>query len=329
MVYTNKFNKQGSIIIALTLFILGFSAPTLATMPSGAEAMLETAYASGQKTTFRTVLETALITWPDQRVLILEYAASLSGDYVLASERDEIEDHQTALEIKEQADRARGFAYVIDPKHWNMQVSLGAGSMTGDSDDKSIALGLSLNRSFNDIWDHKLKTDIGYARRAGITTQRRIQTDYELLYKAWEKSHITNFTRVESDKLSGYDLRIIETVGAGFDIITNDDYLLRLETGLGVRYTQFTLDDNENDLLLRMASFFEMQLSDDIGLHNNTAALVASGGATSLENKFTVSAKINAHLASSFGFEVKYDSDAPIDTSKIDTVTRVSLVYDF
>lgn len=310
-----------------------------AELPSGFEAMLGTAVAADNRATFDTILNTALTTWPDDRDAILAYARGLKEEWMEPEQIAEVEESIARAKAAEEASRARGIIYYLDPSLWNGQADLGAGSSTGDSDEQSISLGLSFQRDFGERWSHDIDLDFDLGRANGVTTREKFVAKYETIWKPWSEAYMINYVEFELDKFSGYDYRVIENLGVGYHLLKTDTQSLRLEGGPGVRFSRVeaTFDDTgllldpartDTEFLGRVASTYELKLSETITFKDRASILVGVD-MTTVENWMQLSARINAHLAARVSFEARYESAPPIGTSAWDTITRAALVYDF
>jgi putative salt-induced outer membrane protein YdiY len=61
----------------------------------------------------------------------------------------------------------------------------------------------------------------------------------------------------------------------------------------------------------------------------DTASAIFGGEFTSLRNVAQLSTKLTDSLALRLSFEANYDSPVPENTSKFDTISRISVSYDF
>jgi putative salt-induced outer membrane protein len=305
----------------------------------GYDALLQTAVASDNRATFETILDTALATWPDDREAILALAQSLKPEWLEPAQVAEVAEAEKRKAAAEKASRDRGIIYYLDPALWNGQAELGASSSTGDSDEQSGSLGLSFNRSFGDRWEHDLDLKLDVARANGVTSKERFVTKYEALWKPWDETYLVNYTEFELDKFSGYDYRLTETIGVGYQLIETAKQNLRLEGGPGIRINKIEAVRSDGGILLtpaetqyefigRLSSTYSLQLTENLMLEDRASVLFGTES-TTVENWIRMSARINAHLAARVSFEARYDSAPPLGTEAWDTITRATLVYDF
>ena len=315
-----------AVIFSAMIFL---STPLLAETPKGVSDMLKKAADTNNRESFDTILTMALETWPDKRMAILETAEGVKPYWLHTDFLDEIEAAEEAEIAAEAASKARGFVYYVDPALWNAKLQLGAGSSTGDTDEKSISTGLSFKRKFGPAWEHTLDLGFDYARSQSTTTRQRFVAKYETLWRAWEKGFLLNYTELELDRFSGFDYRVVENIGAGIDVFDTGKQKLRFEGGPGVRFSKLKETGvTESEYLGRLSTTYDVKLSGDLTLKDKSSVIFASES-TTFENLAQFNAKLNSHLAARLSVEVKYDSNAPEATSAWDTATRATLVYGF
>ena len=226
--------------------------------------------------------------------------------------------------------------YYIDPKYWSPRIELGAGTASGDTDEQSLSFGLSLNREFKN-WSHNLNLTIDYAERQGVVTRERYNLIEESLWKIFNKGSLSNFTQVEFDSFSGFDWRITEVLGISYELLNSKKQKLRLTGGPGARFSRIeaSLTDGiltpaftRQEAIVRLGANYSLDLGNGITFSDNVSA-VGGAGSFRLDNGAMLSAQINSSLAARLRFDVVYETDVPIGTSEIDTVTRATIVYTF
>lgn len=323
----SKFLRPLAFFLAV-VFLAG-SPPVRADDVATVKAMLEKAIETKDKAAFDAVLNMAVVTWPDKRSVILKTAQGIQSDWLDATYIAEINIADEAAIEAEAASKSRGIIYYIDPKLWNAQAELGAGSSTGDTEEKALSIGLKFNRKFGKKWEHDLDMGFDFARSSGITKRQRFVTKYEAIWRPWESVFLLNFTEMELDRFSGYDYRLVENIGVGFDLLDTGRYKFRVEGGPGIRFSQ--LEDTgfrETEFLGRLSTTFDWKISEYLSLRDKTSVIFATESNT-VENDLRLSAKLNSHMTARLSFDTKYDSDPPINTSAWDTSTRVTFVFGF
>ncbi|WCL54708.1 DUF481 domain-containing protein [Gimibacter soli] len=328
---------KAAYLFSCALAVAAISLPAAADIPPGAKSMLSTAAKSAEPKVFQTVLQTALATWPGEREAILAYADALNTDLLTERQHTELTEVREEKVAAEAAQRARGMVYYIDPKLWAGQIDFGAGKTSGDSSETAATVGVSFKRTFGPKWEHAINLHFDYARNNEVTTREKYLGDYEVLWKNWEKLYLLSFTAFEVDQFSGYDYRILQNVGFGYEVFNNAIQQLRFEGGPGVRFNKLSLtngampitgDTTETEIIARLAASYSIQLTEDISLKDKASVLLG-GLSSSFDNLVEMTTRINSHLAGKASFQFKQESNAPEGTSGTDTITRLSLTYMF
>lgn len=316
--------------LAALVLMAGFAGtPALGATPAGLEDMLKTAVANGDEATFDMLVATALETWPASRLDILKAASDIQNEWVALTFRNEVAEAEAEAAAAEKRSRDRGIIYFLDPSLWNTTAQLGVSSSTGDTDEKSVALGLAMSRDFGEKWEHDLNLDFDLARSQGATTRRRILTRMNTVYKAWSRFFISNYFEADFNKFSGFDYRLIDSLAIGAQLLKTKRQSLRLEGGPGVRFNNFENSaETSTEFLGRVSTTYDLKLTDNIDFKDQ-ASMVFGTGSITFDNRASFGAQINSSLAARLSFQLQYDSDTPIDAAAWDTVTRATLVYKF
>lgn len=327
MTMSATFKAKKHLFVSLAL-LFGWAVPATAATPPGLEDMLKTAAAKDDERAFDTVVAMALETWPGDRVDILKAASGVQASWLSAGYRQEVASAEQAAIDAEKKSRARGIIWYLDPSLWNVTAQFGASTSTGDTDEQSVALGLSMNRSF-DKWDHNIYVDFDFARSNGFTTRRRLLNRFDTVYKAWDKIYVANYLELDFNRFSGFDYRILDSIGLGTQLVKTDRQSLRLEGGPGVRFNKFEgTGATSTEFLGRISSTYNLKLTDNIDFKDQ-ASLILGTGSFTFDNRASIGAQINTRLSARLALQVQYDSDAPLGAAPWDTITRATLVYKF
>lgn len=320
-----KIKKHFVFFLMLTA---GWTVPAAAAPPAGLEDMLKTAAAKGDERAFNTMLAMALETWPADRVDILTTANGVQENWLTTGYRQEVADAAQAIVAAEKKSRDRGIIWYLDPSLWNVTAQLGASTSTGDTDEQSVALGLTMSRDF-EKWEHDINLDFDFARSRGTTTRRRILARFNTIYKAWDTVYVANYLEADVNRFSGFDYRVIDSLGLGTRLLKTDRQSLRLEGGPGVRFNKLEATGaTSTEFLGRVSSTYELKLTDNIDFKDQASAIFGTGSFT-FDNRASIGAQINSSLAARLAFQVQYDSDSPAGAASWDTLTRATLVYKF
>ncbi|MFC3052025.1 DUF481 domain-containing protein [Kordiimonas pumila] len=303
------------------------------------KGLLKNANAANNKAAFDTILKMALDTWPTKKERLLNAAIAVNPEWVSANNLQELDMIKKAKAEAEAASRARGIIYYLDPVLWNTKIELGAGSSTGDTDEKAVAAGMSFHRKFGTKWEHDLNLNFDYASSEGDATRQQFETQYEALWYAWDDLFMVNYTELSLDRFSGYDYQLLENIGLGYKVFETERHTLRLEAGPGVRFskvkaieatdtTPFMPSVMDTEYLGRLSANYKLQISESMVFQDKISTTVGEE-TTTFANRAEFSAKLNSHLTGKVSLDIGYDSNPPVGTSAWDTATRITLVYGF
>ncbi len=208
-------------------------------------------------------------------------------------------------------------------------VDLGASLSSGDTQERAFSARLEARQRLGRRWRHELAVDGDWSRRSGATSQQRLTGDHRLFYAFSERATVFQFLRGEYDRFAGFDYRITESIGVGYDVISHPRVTWHLEGGPGVRF--IALADSpamEQEPIARLSSELTWHLRPDWTLENQSSAFLGGEGNT-LENKISLEARINSALFGRVSLHLRYDTKELAGISKLDTLTKFSIGYRF
>lgn len=211
---------------------------------------------------------------------------------------------------------------------WDGSAELGVSSSTGDTREKAFALGIQIGRTFNEIWEHKFDLTVDLARRAGVTSKELYLADYQLFYRKWERTYLFSRVNFEDDRFSGFQYRFAESAGVGYQLFDSERFKWSLDAGPGLRQTRLDTGELRNEFIAVANSGFRYFFSDTVNAGNETH-LYFGQDRTSVENIVDLKARLNSALSARFSFNLRFDSEVPPGTRRMDTLTKVTVVYDF
>lgn len=334
--------NHNSFILNLVLFVCilaAFTATTTAKEPAGLKPLLSTAAADNDRNSFDNIVAVALRSWPGDKIDILKLIEIINPEWLTYDQSADLLAHRLKIKQTIKRERARGLLYYIDPGYWSPKAELGAGTSSGDTNEKSIAFGLSLSRDFSSEWSHNLRLNFDFARRGGITSRERLEFIEDTFWNVFNKGFLNNFTQFEIDRFSGFTWRLTQNLGLAYQLIKNKAHSLRVQGGPGFRISRLLPEIAANGLVVtpaftrrefigRISADYGLDLGDGVKLNQQLSAVVGSIS-TRLDNNLTLSAQINSSLSARVRFNVVYESDVPLGTSNVDTVTRATIVYTF
>jgi putative salt-induced outer membrane protein len=286
--------------------------------------MIDAAIATGDETKVRTVVEIAKQTNPGDAT---EIDAMLTRFEAKLAEAKAAE-----ASAKEAAIRSAGLL-----QNWSGKGEFGAFRATGNASDTGITTGITVDRQGID-WRHKLTARVDYQRSNGVTTREQYLARYEPNVNISDRFYVYALAQYERDRFQGFSGRYAVSGGLGFQALKRDDIQLSLKVGPAYRVTQF-VDGREDSRIAGLIGLdFDWDITDRLKLTQDTNAVAETGGSalaiidsqnTTLDLITGLNAKINSSLSARFSYAVEYNSNPPPGAVQTDTLSRVTLIYDF
>lgn len=289
-------------------------ATAAADVPEPVRAMIDAAIAKGDAETVKAVFELAKQTNPDD---VAEIAA-LEADYQQA-------ELAKAAEAAREEEAAMRNAGLFD--NWKGQGQLGAFRSSGNTSDTGLTAGLSLER-VGIKWRHKLTGLADYQRSNGATTREQFLASYEANYDVSDRLFLYGLAQYERDRFQGFSSRYSASGGLGYRVIEADDMTLSIKAGPAYRRTQFIGGGSDSALAGLASADFDWQVSDNVKLTQDASAFVQSNNSTFISTT-GLAAGLGSGLSAQISYTVEHDTDPPVGAVKTDTLSRVTLIYDF
>lgn len=222
-------------------------------------------------------------------------------------------------------------------ENWSGKTELGAFRSTGNSSNTGITASFALKREGID-WQHKLTARADYQRSNGVTTREQFFARYEPNYKISDRLFAYALAQFERDRFQGFSARYAVSGGLGYRIIDEPDLKLSAKAGPAYRVTEFVDGRSENRIAGLFGVDFDWDITDRLKLTHDTNAVAETAGSatvivdasnTSLDFITGLNAKISNDLNARLSYAVEYDSNPPPGAVQTDTLSRVTIVYDF
>lgn len=285
-----------------------------AALPDPVRAMIDAAIETGDADKVATIAELAKATNPDDVDEI---------DAVLAA--FDAEQARLAAQAAEQEERAIREAGLFD--NWSGRGQLGAFRSTGNSSNTGVTAALKLQREGID-WRHKLSAVADYQRNNGVTTREQFRIAYEPNYKLSGRLYLYGLGQYERDRFQGFSARYAASAGLGYLVIDDDAIQLSVDGGPAYRRTELIGGGTTEQLGGRAALDLEWQIADSIKLTEDATAILQSRSTTLLAST-GVEIKIDDSMSAGFAYVIEHETDPPAGSVKTDTLTRITLIYDF
>lgn len=317
-----KIARLAGAIAALGLALQ--SGAALAALPEPVRAMIDAAIATGDETKVRTVIDLARTTNP---------ADSAELDAIIAAYDVQLaEAKAAAAAAKEQEVRTAGLF-----ENWSGKGEFGAFRATGNSFNTGITAGLTADRQGID-WRHRLTARVDYQRANGVTTREQFLARYEPNFNLSDNVYVYALGQYERDRFQGFLGRYAASGGIGYQVLNADDLKLSVKAGPAYRVTEFTDGRSESRIAGLAGVDFDWNITKRLTLTQDTNAVAETGGSavaiidsrnTTLDLITGLNAAISSKLSARFSYAVEYDSNPPPGAVQTDTLSRVTLIYDF
>lgn len=295
-----------------------------AELPEPVRAILDAAIATGDEAKVRTVMDLARATNPAD---IDEIDAIVATFNAKLAERK-------ATEAAEKEARIRSAGVF---QNWSGKGEFGAFRATGNASDTGITTGLTIDRQGID-WRHKLTGRVDYQRSNGVTTREQYLARYEPNVNISDRFYVYALAQYERDRFQGFSGRYAVSGGMGFQALKQDDIQLSVKAGPAYRVTEFVDGRDDSRIAGLVGLDFDWAITDRLKLTQDTNAVAETGSSaiavidsqnTTLDLITGLNAKINSSLSARFSYAVEYNSNPPPGAVQTDTLSRVTLIYDF
>lgn len=281
--------------------------PAAASLPDPVRAMIDAAFEDGETDTIDTVITLAKRTNPDD-----------------VAEIDAIRAEYDAARAQARVERLVNQGFF---EGWSGEGELGFSQSTGNSDNISLAAGLSLTRE-GLRWRHAFRARADFQRSNGTTTRERFLVAIEPQYKINEQLFAYGLGQYERDRFQGYSARYTASGGLGYRVIDNDGMTLDLRAGPAWRQTELTAGGTDSALAGLASLDLQWDITDSLALHQTASALVESGTST-FTSETALETQLVGALSARLGYRVEYETNPPAGRESTDTQTRATLVYGF
>jgi putative salt-induced outer membrane protein len=218
---------------------------------------------------------------------------------------------------------------------WKGEGELGIIQTSGNTETSNVLAQMKVSY-VHSKWEHVGGFGILRSEDNDNLTAKRydlgIQSNYELSNK--RNDYLFGNAVYEEDHFSGYDYQTVITGGYGFKPIEKkikDELitLLKLEAGIGARQSRLAEEvDGNREVIGRLALEFRQK----VGAHSQfiQTLLTISGSDNTLSQSYTAfKVQVMDHLAVNLSFAVKHNTEVPEENKNTDTISAVTLVYNF
>lgn len=207
------------------------------------------------------------------------------------------------------------------------EAELGMVTTSGNTNTRSVNAKVKL-RYLSGPWRHEGRLEGLRTSDGDTVTAERYLASGKSDYRYTPTDYVFGTVRYEDDRFSGYDYQMSETVGYGHRLVNRDSLTLDLEIGAGGRHSRETGGSARDEGIVRGAARLGWDVSDSARFSEEL--LVESGESnTYTESVAALRVKINSRFAMKLSLTVKHNSTVPAGAEHTDSMSAVTLVYDF
>lgn len=295
--------------LVLTLFLMPTPAwayyPVL--LPPAVREMLEAAIANGNETEIVTIAKLAKQTNPGSA--------------------DEIQRMVNSWKERTRATRDTIIREARFSELWTGSVQAGGFRSTGSTTEIGISANVAIKRT-GIQWSHKLSASADYRRANGVTSRERYSAGYEPRYEFDPRGFVYGLTQFERDTSIGYDERYTASAGVGYKVIMSKPLDLALDIGPSVRHANYVTGESETKLGARASMDLAWRLSPTLAF-KQAASGYAESDVYTLNSLTSIETKVGTRWSAAFSYTVQYESETLLSARDFDTLSRLTLTYDF
>jgi putative salt-induced outer membrane protein len=285
-----------------------------AELPEPVRAMIDAAIEAGDEDTIRAVIDLARATNPDDAGEV---------DAILAAYETDLAAAQALEAAEEEAAIRNGGLF----DNWSGRGELGAFNSTGNAENTGLTASLALTREGIN-WRHKLRGRADYQEANGVTTREQFLAAYEPNLKLSPRLFAFALAQYERDRFQGFSARYSLSGGLGYEVIDRDDLSLSIQAGPAYRQTERINDTTDSSLAGLASADFDWQISERIALTQDLSAFIESGNSTYVSDT-GLQAGISDRIKVRLSYTVEHDTDPPPGAENTDTLSRITILYDF
>ncbi|MES2254508.1 MAG: DUF481 domain-containing protein [Pseudomonadota bacterium] len=210
---------------------------------------------------------------------------------------------------------------------WTGQGELGASNSSGNTRSTSLAFGLNFSRN-GLFWDHAFNATADYQRDNGTESKGRYFASYSGHYKYSERMYALGLLSWESDRFSGFDSRLSESIGLGYAILKGPRVSLSVEAGPALRQTDYIVGRSENEFAGRASVNYLWKILPNLAFTEIVSYYGQSHDST-LTSDTGLTTNLIGALSARASYHLQYETNPPLGLDKTDALTRLTLVYSF
>ncbi|SEQ65645.1 DUF481 domain-containing protein [Sphingobium sp. YR768] len=278
-----------------------------ALLPPSVREMLEASIANGNETEIATVAKIAKQTNP--------------------ASADEIQRMVNSWKERTKATHDTVIREARFSELWTGRIEAGGFRSTGSTSEIGISAAATATRT-GIQWTHKLTASADYRRANGVTSRERYFGSYEPRYEFDARGFAYGLAQFERDTSIGYDERYTGSVGVGYKLIMSKPVDLSADIGPSIRHAKYIIGERETKLGVRGSMALAWRATPTLTV-KQTASGYAESDVYTLNSLTSVETKVSTRWSAAFSYNIQYESETVLAARDFDTLSRLTLTYDF
>jgi len=219
---------------------------------------------------------------------------------------------------------------------WKGQGEAGLIRTTGNTESENFNIGLNFEK-IGETWSHELGFGLLETSADSETTAETISADYLAKRHLTDRSYLFGSVGYLDDDFDGFTEQSSIGFGYGYFAIKSDRTNLELGAGIGYRDTEelFLNDDGtetvgedlSSETLIGLISFDSL-VTDNTTIFNNFRIEVGTEN-TFIENELGLIVSMSDAFSLKASLLARQNSDPAPTADETDTISTLSLIYDF
>lgn len=276
-------------------------------LPPSVREMMEAAIANGSENDIATVAKIAQQTNPGSADEIANMVQSWKD---------------RTRKTREQVIRDASFTQL-----WSGRVEVGGFRSTGSTSELGLSGSAKIKRT-GIQWSHELLASADYRKANGVVSRDRYLLSYQPKYQFDPRGFAYGLALFERDPAIGYDARYTASAGIGYKLIVSTPLDLQVDIGPSIRSTNYTDSPGETKLGGRGSLDLAWRLAPNLTF-KQTASGYAERDVYTFNALSALETKVATNWAARFSYTVQYESESLLTDKAFDTLSRVTLTYDF
>ena len=218
-------------------------------------------------------------------------------------------------------------AIAQDEDDFEASVAFGYVGTSGNTNTDTYSLEY-LMTILHERWTHNFKFQaLGSQENAQAKAERYYLED-KSDFSLDEDQYLFVKGSYTDDRFSGFAYQAAVSAGYGRYLLRNDDMELEGFAGAGYRQNDIIDGDSEGEAIITLGEKFSWAISDNAALTHSFTAEIGEERTVSVFEA-GLETNIIGGITTKIAFQARNNSEVPVGTKKTDTLTTVSLVYNF